>query len=68
MLRPAHFLSTAVLAAFVIPLLDAMPKSSEQTSATSMPSPVTTYRMAAPAETVSNIVPTQIVPTQRWVF
>lgn len=68
MLRPAHFLSTAVLAAFVIPLLDAMPKSSEQTSATSTSSPVTIHRMAIPAKTVSNTVPTQVVPTQRWVF
>ena len=67
MLRPAHFLSTAVLAAFVIPLLDAMPKS-ERTSATSTPSPVTIHRTAVPAKTISNTISTQTVQTQRWVF
>lgn len=67
MLRPAHLLSTAILAAFAMPLLDAMPMF-EQTSAISKPSPVTIHRTAVPARTISNTGPSQPVQTQRWVF
>jgi hypothetical protein len=67
MLRPAHFLSTAVLAAFAIPLLDAMPKA-EQKSATAALAPMSINRVAVPAKTISNTGPLQTAEPQRWVF
>ncbi len=67
MLRPAHLLSTAVLAAFAIPLLDAMPKH-EQPSASSKTFPVTVPALAVPARTISNTGASQPTQPQRWVF
>lgn len=67
MLRPAHFLSTAVMAAFAMSLLDSAPRS-EQTSVTAKPSPVAIHRTVMPANTISNPGPNQQVQPQRWVF
>ncbi len=67
MLRPTHFLSTAVMAAFVMSFLDAAPHP-EQTSVTAKPAPVTVQRALVSANTISNTGPSQPVQPQRWVF
>ncbi len=67
MLRPAHLLSTAVLAAVAIPLLETVPETDHMQSA-SKASQAAPTRLSVPASTISSGV--QSMPTQvkRWVF
>lgn len=67
MLRPAYLLSTAVLAAAAIPLLENIPVTGPiQTLSTT--SQATTPRLSVPASTISSNALSKPAQTQRWVF
>ena len=67
MLRPAYLLSTAVLAAVAIPLLQTMP-AKDHMQAASKSYQATTPRLSVPASTISSNVQSRPVQAQRWVF
>lgn len=66
MLRTSQILSTAVMVACVMSLLESTANS--EASATVKPSQATIQRSAVPAMTVSDMAPIQSQQSQRWVF
>ncbi|AZZ45958.1 hypothetical protein C1896_14255 [Pseudomonadaceae bacterium SI-3] len=64
--RPAYLLSTALLAAVAIPLLETMPTDLMKTA--SNPSQVTTPRLSVPASTISSSAQSKPAQAQRWIF
>ena len=66
MLCPYHLLSTAVMAACAISLLNSPTKS--EASAKAYPTQATIQRSAVPALSVSDMGPIQSPQPQRWVF
>ncbi|MAX91351.1 MAG: hypothetical protein CMK99_11510 [Pseudomonas sp.] len=67
MLRPAYLLSTAVLAAAAIPLLENFPDA-EPMQTLSKTSQATTPRLSMPASTISSNALIKPAQAQRWVF
>ena len=67
MLRPAYLLSTAVLAAAAIPLLETFPVT-DHMQTLSKTSQVTTPMFSVPARTISSSAPSKPAQAQRWVF
>lgn len=65
MLRPAFLFSTAVLAA--ITSIQEMPGPDRFPAALPQPSALTTPRLSAPTQTISQEVSKPVQP-QRWVF
>lgn len=66
MLHTTQILSTAVIAACVMSLLDST--ANLEASATAQPTQATIQRNAVPAMTVSDMAPIQSQQPQRWVF
>lgn len=67
MLRPAYLLSTALLAAVAIPLLETMP-TTDPLKTVSNPSQVTTPGLSVPATTISSNAQGKPAQAQRWIF
>jgi hypothetical protein len=65
--RPAYLLSTAVLAAVAIPLLETMPMRTLCRQHRT-PSQVTTPRLSVPASTISSSAQSKPAQAQRWIF
>ncbi len=67
MLRPAYLLSTAVLAAVAIPLLEAV-RETDHMQAASEPSQVAPTKLSVPASTISSSAHSKPTHAKRWVF